>query len=208
MTTATMERKKAVATFIATSHNLRVVFKPRRNTALRDVSGAVVAQPEVPVKELPAQRYLLDYNRTEELAAGAEDREANLIDLEALPPHVDFKSQKFETDDPNVALALRVHPNLNHELAGYHERYPTAEERLSEITRLAARGDVEGIRALLATEGQQGNHESVLAAGETALAALDTEAVPEGEAKGETAEAGSTDDSSEEPHDGPPDGEG
>lgn len=197
MATATKER--AVTTFIATSHNLRVVFKPRRNKTLLDHSGAVAAQPEVPAEELPPQPFIREYNER------AEREDLPLIDVEALPAHIDFKSQKFETEDPNIALALRVHPRLGLELAGFKERYATAEERLAEVTRLTARGNVDGLRDLIELEASQGNHANVLEAAALALDALDTEAEPEGSAEGETAEAGSTDDSSE-PRDGPPNG--
>lgn len=200
---ATAIKERTVTTFIAVSHNLRIVFKPRRTRTLLDASGAVAAQPAVPVEELPAQPYLFDYNRTEELKAQAEDREPNLIDLEALPSLIDFKSQKFETDDPNIALALRVHPNLGRDVGGFKERYASAEERLAEVTRLTARGDVEGLRDLIELERKQGNHENVLDAAALALDALDTEAEPEGSAEGETAEAGSAT-TPQEPPDGPP----
>jgi hypothetical protein len=195
MATATKER--AATTFIAGSHNLRVVLKPRRNRMLLDSSGAVAAQPELAAKDLTAQPYLLAYNER------AEREDLPLIDLEALPAHIDFKSQKFVTDDPNLILALRVHPRLGLSLAGFKERFATAEERLAEVAKLTAQNDVEGLRELLELEAAQGNHASVLEAGATALDALDTEAEPEGSAEGQTAEAGSSDDS-QEPRDGPP----
>lgn len=191
MATATQERTRI--TFISRSRNLRVILKPRRNRLLQNVAGQVAATPPVPENELPEQPFIREYNER------AEAEDLPTIDVEALPAYIDFKNWTHETDDPNVLLALRNHPNLNKRHAGFYESYPTAEERLAEVTRLTAARDVEALRALLEVERRQGNHANVLEAGEAALAALDTEPEPEGKGKGETAEAGSTDDSQEPP---------
>jgi hypothetical protein len=189
MATATKERTGV--TFISRSRNLRVILKPRREMHLQNAAGQVVASPPLPVEELPPQQFVRDIVSEEDFAK--------------LPSAVDFKNWTYETDDPAVIAVLRAHPNLGRKNAGFSERYPSAEERLSEVTRLIAAGDAAGLRALLEVERAQGAHASVLDAGEAALAALDTNAEPEGEAAGETAEAGSTDDSDKEPRDGPPD---
>lgn len=191
MPTATQERTNTV-TFVSVSANLRVILKPRREQIIMNAAGQAVAQPPVANEDLPPQQFVRD-------TVGEGDDAISEEDFAQLPSSVDFKNWTFDTDDPALIKVLRKHPRFGMDVAGFTERYPTAEERLAEVAKLTAHGDVEGLGALLDVERAQGNHASVLEAGEAALSALDTAAEPEGKAKGETAEAGSTDDSQEPP---------
>ena len=99
-----------------------------------------------------------------------------------------FNGYRYETSDPEEIEFLRNHEFFNkprgiwEEGNAPDEPKPTQKERVRQITRASAQGDIDALEALLTDEQEGHNRPEIVSAIEDALEAVE-EAAPKAEAK-------------------------
>jgi hypothetical protein len=129
-------------TFVSRSRNHHVVIpgRARRPSFERDAAGNVVASG-IAGGPVPEGSYFRN---------GSDEAPSGVL----------FQNWKFTTDDPELIDALRNHPDFESKY-GWKEAYDASRDSVDDlqerIAGLAAEGDADGLRDLIAEEESAGD---------------------------------------------------